>query len=161
MLKRLSGLGRNKAEAVDASSRARKVASSAPPSRTMRTSKTSPRASAAPKVKPPASTSKKHGHDTALATARKRTRKSSTNVAIATELAPAVAIALLDKSELAPGAPPAALDCLAAGVSASPTKGKVRVQLMFDNGAILPVEMSIAAGEALSNGLAEELPAPK
>ena len=128
---------------------------------TMRTSKTSPRASAAPKVESAVSASKKQSRATAPATARKRTRKSATNVAIATELAPAVAIALLDKSQLAPGAPPAALDCLAAGVSASQTRGKVRVQLMFDNGTVLPVEMSIAAGEALSNGLAEELPASK
>lgn len=127
----------------------------------MRTSKTTLRASAAPKVKSPTSASKKPSRATTPAAARKQTRKSATNVAIASELAPAVAIALLDKSELAPGAPPAALDCLAAGVSASQTRGKVRVQLMFDNGTILPVEMSIAAGEALSNGLAEELPAPK
>lgn len=127
----------------------------------MRTSKTSPRASAAAKVKSSTSASKKQTRATAPATARKRTQKSATNVAISTELAPAVAIALLDKSVVAPGAPPPALDCLAAGVSPSSTKGKVRVQLMFDNGAVLPVEMSIAAGEALSNGLAEELPDPK
>ena len=127
----------------------------------MRTSKTSPRASAAPKVKSPASANKKPTRVTASAKPSKRTRKSATNVAIATELAPAVAIALLDKSELAPCEAPAALECLAAGVSASQTRGKVRVQLMFDNGAVLPVEMSIAAGEALSNGLSEVLPAPK
>lgn len=128
---------------------------------TMRTSKTSPRASAVPKVKSSTSASKKQRQATVPGAARKRSRKSATNVAIATELAPAVAIALLDKSELAPGSAPPALDCLAAGVSPSQTKGKVRVQLMFDNGAVLPVEMSIAAGEALSNGLAEELPVPK
>lgn len=151
----------SKADVGGAWSRARKVATSALPSPTMRTSKTSPRASAASKVKSPASASQKPSGATAPAAARKRTRKSATNVAIATELAPAVAIALLDKSQLAPGAPPAALDCLAAGVSASQTRGKVRVQLMFDNGTVLPVEMSIAAGEALSNGLSEELPAPK
>ena len=95
------------------------------------------------------------------AIARKRTTKSATNVAIATELAPAVAIALLEKSDQAPGAPPPALDCLAAGVSASEDKGKVRVQLLFDSGAVLPVEMSVAAGAALSDSLAKELPATK
>jgi len=79
-------------------------------------------------------------------------------VAIATELAPAVAIALLDKTEQPPGAPAPSLDCLAAGAAPSETKGKVRVQLMFENGAVLPVEMSNAAGAALSKGLAEELP---
>ena len=92
---------------------------------------------------------------------RKRSRKSATNVAIATELAPAVAIALLDKTEQAPGAPPPALDVLAAGVAPAESKGKVRVQLMFENGAVLPVEMSIAAGAALSSGLADELPVKK
>jgi hypothetical protein len=88
----------------------------------------------------------------------KRTRKSATNVAIATELAPAVAIALLDKTEQSPGAAAPALDCLAAGAAPSDTTGKVRVELLFDNGAVLPVEMSKAAGAALSKGLAEEVP---
>ena len=90
--------------------------------------------------------------------ARKRAIKSATNLAIATELAPAVAIALLDKTEQPAGAAAPALDCLAAGVAASETDGKVRVQLLFENGAVLPVEMSNAAGAALSKGLAEELP---
>jgi len=79
-------------------------------------------------------------------------------VAIATELAPAVAIALLDKTILPPGAAAPALQCFAAGATPSQTDGKVRVQLMFENGAVLPVEMSNAAGAALSKGLAEELP---
>ena len=90
--------------------------------------------------------------------AGKRAKKSATNVAITTELAPAVAIALLDKTEQPPGAAAPALDCLAAGATPSETDGKVRVQLMFENGAVLPVEMSIAAGAALARGLAEELP---
>ena len=90
--------------------------------------------------------------------ASKRAKKSATNLAIATELAPAVAIALLDKTEQPPGAASPALDCLAAGAAPAETDGKVRVQLMFDNGAVLPVEMSNAAGAALSKGLAKELP---
>lgn len=90
--------------------------------------------------------------------ASKRAKKSATNVAIATELAPAVAIALLDKTEQAPGAAAPALDCLAAGAAPAQTNGKVRVQLMFENGTVLPVEMSNAAGAALSKGLANELP---
>ncbi|MEP6876668.1 MAG: hypothetical protein ABI887_20105, partial [Burkholderiales bacterium] len=65
-------------------------------------------------------------------------------MAIATDLAPAVAIALLDKTERSPGAAAPALDCLAAGAVSSETDGKVRVQLMFENGAVLPVEMSNA-----------------
>jgi hypothetical protein len=88
----------------------------------------------------------------------KQTKKSATNVAIATELAPAVAIALLDKTEKLPGAAAPALDCLAAGAAPSETTGKVRVELLFDNGAVLPVEMSNAAGAALSKRLSEEVP---
>lgn len=84
--------------------------------------------------------------------------KSAIDVAIATELAPAVAIALLDKTEQAPGDPAPALDCLAAGAVPSETAGKVRVQLMFENGAVLPVEMSTDAAQALSKGLSQELP---
>lgn len=96
----------------------------------------------------------------ARAKARKRSRNSPTNIAIATDLAPAVAIALLAKTDQAPDAPAPALQCLAAGVSPAEDDDKVRVQLVFDNGAVLPVEMSVAAGEALSTGLSEEL-APK
>ena len=88
----------------------------------------------------------------------KRAKKSATNVAIATELAPAVAIALLDKTEKSPGAAAAALDVLAAGAAPSETKGKVRVELLFENGAVLPVEMSADAGAALSKGLSAEVP---
>ena len=87
-------------------------------------------------------------------------KQSATDLAITTELAPAVAIALLEKTIQLPEAPPPALGCLAAGVSPSEDSGKVRVQLVFENGAVLPVEMSVDAGEALSKGLAEEL-APK
>ena len=100
---------------------------------------------------------------TAATTAR-RSRSSAAeikNAAIATELAPAVAIAVLEKSELAPGKPPAALAVLAAGASPSEIAGNVRVQLMFEGGAVLPVEMSAAAGAALTVGLASELPAAK
>lgn len=94
----------------------------------------------------------------------RRSRSRATEIknnAIATELAPAVAIAVLEKSEQAPGMPPAALEVLAAGASASQVDGKVRVQLMFEGGAVLPIEMSAAAGAALSAGLTSELPAAK
>jgi hypothetical protein len=90
--------------------------------------------------------------------ARKRTKRSATNLAIATELAPAVAIALLDKTEQPPGAPAPALDVLAVAAAPSEIEGNVRMQLMFENGAVLPVEMSVDAGAALSKGLREELP---
>jgi hypothetical protein len=101
---------------------------------------------------------KKASGDVKVASARARSKLAALkNAVIAHELAPAVAIALLEKSEQAPGDPPAALDVLAAGVSPSEIAGNVRVQLMFDNGAVLPVEMSVAAGAALSAGLASEL----
>ena len=90
--------------------------------------------------------------------ARARKEKFAKNVVIATELAPAVAIALLEKTDQPATAPAPALECLAAGATASATEGKVRVQLMFENGAVLPVEMSAAAGAALSKGLSDELP---
>lgn len=77
-----------------------------------------------------------------------------------TELAPAVAIALLVTTGQNPNEPAAALECLAAGVSASADEGKVRVQLIFENGTVLPIEMSRAAGDALTHGLAEELKTP-
>ena len=89
---------------------------------------------------------------------RKMTARAATNLAIATELAPAVAIALLDKTEQASGDPPPALDVLAAGAVPSEIEGNVRMQLVFDNGTVLPVEMSAEAGAALSKGLLQELP---
>lgn len=88
----------------------------------------------------------------------KRSKKSDTSVAIATELAPAVAIALLDKTEQSPGDPAPALECIAVAAVPSESLGKVRLQLLFENGAVLPVEMTTEAGAALSKGLSAELP---
>lgn len=96
----------------------------------------------------------------AATAASKKTKRSATNVAIATELAPAVAIALLDKTEQLPGSPAPALDVLAVAAIPSEIEGNVRMQLMFENGAVLPVEMSADAGAALSKGLQKELPKP-
>ena len=83
--------------------------------------------------------------------------RRATDVAIATELAPAVAIALLGKTEQAKGAAAPALEPFAAGAVSSDTVGHLRVQLLFENGAILPIEMSEAAAEALGKGIAKEL----
>ena len=77
--------------------------------------------------------------------------------AVATELAPAAAIALLSTADRDENAPTPALECLAAGAAASVDDDKVRVQLMFENGAVLPVEMSREAGQALNDGLTTEL----
>ena len=90
--------------------------------------------------------------------ARQRAKRSETNIAIATELAPAVAIALLNKTEQSAGDPAPALDVLAVAAAPSEIDGNVRMQLMFENGAVLPVEMSTDAGAALAKGLKEELP---
>jgi hypothetical protein len=81
-------------------------------------------------------------------------------IAITRDLAPAMAIALLattaqaraERDELPP-----ALDVLAAGVVPSSDEEKIRLQLLFDKGAVLPVEMPRAAGEALKNGLEQEI----
>jgi hypothetical protein len=86
-----------------------------------------------------------------------RPKKSKVDIAIASKLAPAAAIALLDKTEQASDAMAPALDILGAGVSRAEGEGKIRVQLAFDGGEILPVEMSTQAGKALAAGLAEEL----
>jgi len=114
--------------------------------------KTSPAPKATKKRVNKAQAASRHKH-TLDATAR--------NVAISTELAPAVAIALLEKSEHLPGEAAPALDVLAAGVTPSDVEGNVRVQLLFENGAVLPVEMSESAGSALADGLAGELPKPQ
>lgn len=87
----------------------------------------------------------------------KERKKSQIDIAIAKELAPAAAIALLDRTEKTPDSLPPALDILAAGVSRAGDDDKIRVQLAFDGGEILPVEMSVQAGKALATGLAEEL----
>jgi hypothetical protein len=93
-----------------------------------------------------------------------RRKKSKVDIAIAKKLAPAAAIAVLDKTEQTSDALAPALDILAAGVSRAEGDGKIRVQLAFDGGEVLPVEMSAEAGKALAAGLSEELdvkPKPK
>ena len=111
------------------------------------------------KKSPAPKAAKKRASKAPVASRRKRTLEATAkNAAISTELAPAVAIALLEKSEQLPGEPAPALDVLAAGVTPSEVDGNVRVQLLFQNGTVLPVEMSEAAGSALSDGLSSELP---
>ena len=86
-----------------------------------------------------------------------RRKKSKVDIAIAKKLAPAAAIAVLDKTEQPSGSLAPALDVLGAGVSRAEADGKIRVQLAFDGGEILPVEMTTQAGKALAAGLSEEL----
>jgi hypothetical protein len=77
-------------------------------------------------------------------------------IAITTDLAPSVAIALLATTARARAARDGlepALEVLAAAVVASGSAEVVRLQLLFDKGAVLPVEMPSAAGEALRDAL--------
>jgi len=83
---------------------------------------------------------------------------SELEIAITTDLAPAVAIAMLATTARARAARDGlepALEVLAAAVVASGSAEKVRLQLLFDKGGVLPVEMPTAAGEALKRGLVE------
>lgn len=85
-------------------------------------------------------------------------QQTQLEIAITTDLAPAMALALLastaqtraERDELDP-----ALDALASAVVRSSSPDRVRLQLLFNKGAVLPVEMSTEAGLALSKGLAE------
>ena len=87
-------------------------------------------------------------------------QRTEMEIAITTDMAASVAVALLAKTadaraerdELAP-----ALEVLAAAVVPSADQEKLRLQLLFDKGTVLPVEMPIASGEALHKGLADEL----
>ena len=87
-------------------------------------------------------------------------QRTELEIAITTDLAAKVAIALLATTAQArserDGLEPA-LEVLAAAVVASGCVEKVRLQLLFDKGAVLPLEVPIEAARALSRGLAEEL----
>ena len=78
-------------------------------------------------------------------------------LAITTELAPAIAIALLSTTAQARAARDGlepALDVLAAAVVSSGSAEKVRLHLLFPAGAVLPVEMPLDAADALNRALA-------
>jgi hypothetical protein len=90
-------------------------------------------------------------------TGAKTVQRSEKDEAISTELAPAVAIALLGEATHVKGEISAALEPMAAGTVTSKEDGKVRVQLLFENGAVLPVEMTGDAAAALGKGIAREL----
>lgn len=82
------------------------------------------------------------------------------DIAIQTDLAPAVAIALLNstasaRSRRQPLDP--ALLCIAAGVAPASTADNVRIQLLFEAGAVLPVELPRHGALALLRGLQDEM----
>ena len=103
----------------------------------------------------PGKTATKASRGTSPAGKPKTAAKQAVDDAIATELAPAVAIAMLAKTDTAADAPAPALEALAAGASPSEDDAKVRVQVVFENGSVLPIEMSKEAGTKLSQGLAD------
>ena len=85
-------------------------------------------------------------------------QRTQMEIAITTDLAPAMALALLASTAQARAERDAlepAFDALAAAVVRSSSPDKVRLQLLFNKGAVLPVEMDAEAGLALSGGLAE------
>jgi hypothetical protein len=139
---------------------AKKAVSGVKPSKKSATSparRKSP-AKAAPKAAPKATPSATpNATPKAAAKGGKKPRRSEKDAAIATELAPAVAIALLGETDRAKGEPAAALEPLGAGAVASEADGKLRVQLLFENGAVLPIEMTDATAQALGKGITKEL----
>ena len=83
------------------------------------------------------------------------------DIAIQTDLAPAVAIALLNSTASARTCRQTldpALLCIAAGVVPASTPENVRLQLLFEAGAILPVELPRHGAAALLRGLQDEVP---
>lgn len=87
--------------------------------------------------------------------------RSPLEIAITTELAAAVAISLLAttaRSRRSRDSMEPALECFAAGVEDSSLhQDRVRLQLLFEGGTVLPVEMHRDAGEALNNELSDWL----
>ncbi len=82
-------------------------------------------------------------------------------IAITTELAAAVAISLLQTTARARRSRDAmepALECFAVGVEdSSQHRDRVRLQLLFVGGTVLPVEIRRDAGESLAGELADWL----
>ena len=87
-------------------------------------------------------------------------KPTEVEIAITTDLAPSVAIALLATTAKAraerDGLQPA-LEVLAAAVVASGSAEKVRLHLLFDKGAVLPVEVPAPAANNLSKDLVAAL----
>ena len=87
-------------------------------------------------------------------------RRTELEIAVTTDLAPSMAIALLATTAKAHAARDdldPALECLAADVSIEEDEEKLRLNLLFDKGGVLPIEMPIVAGERLSERLDDEL----
>jgi hypothetical protein len=86
--------------------------------------------------------------------------RTALEIAITTEIAPAVAISLLAQTAKARSARDSlepAMNCMAASATLSDDAQTLRLQLLFDKGAVVPVEMPRAAGEAMYERLKREL----
>ena len=96
-----------------------------------------------------------------MAQTRSGDTRSPLEIAITTELAAAVAISLLQTTARARRSRDSmepALECFAVGVEdSSRHRDRVRLQLLFDGGTVLPVEIGRDAGEALAGELADWL----
>lgn len=82
--------------------------------------------------------------------------RSELEIAITTDLAPSVAIALLATTAKARGKRDdldPALECLAADAAVHGSGDRLRMTLLFDKGALLPVEMPLSAGVQLADRL--------
>jgi hypothetical protein len=98
------------------------------------------------------------GHFVIKAEALVSKQRTELEIAITADLAPAMALALLAttaqaravRDDMEP-----ALDVLGAAVVPSGNDERVRIQLLFDKGAVLPLEMTMAAGSALTDGLVQ------
>lgn len=90
-------------------------------------------------------------------------QRTELEIAITTDLAATIAIAMLATTAKAraerDGLEPA-LDVLAAAVVSSGCVEKVRLQLLFEKGTVLPLEVPLDAAKALNRGLTEELNLP-
>jgi hypothetical protein len=85
-------------------------------------------------------------------------QRTELEIAVTAELVPAIALALLATTAQARAARDdlePALDVLGAAVVPSGSNQNVRLQLLFDKGAVLPLEMTTAAARALFAGLVE------
>lgn len=86
-------------------------------------------------------------------------RRAALARVIATELAPAVTIALLSGARSSSRSGDLALEPIVAGVKAATRANRLRLELLFQNGALLPIDIDSAAARALMAGLQEQLDA--
>ena len=79
--------------------------------------------------------------------------------AIQTDLAPTAAVSVLEKANdpAEPGTP--ALKCMGVGLTEDGSEGSLRLQFIFDNGTVLPIDVPRDACQALNRALSKEFAA--